>query len=178
MDVVELHDERADPRHSLEQFPHGPERLLNGVGGIGEPDGRSHVLGNGSGVGIAGDERFDLGLGLPGLILLGDAGGLLHRLGERPEGDALPVRETPRPGHSGPISDTAGEFQRQSRLAEPGLTDDGYEMARALGAGSVQRGPQEQQLLLPADDGRRETTGHAGRLRGHVFESPRPDGLT
>src|SRR5207244_9513443 len=79
-------------------------------------------------------------------------------LHERPEGDAVAVRETAARNGPGFVTNVVGELGRESRLADSRWADDGDEAARPIGDRARESISQRAQLLGPPDDARVEAT--------------------
>ena len=98
-----------------------------------------------------------------------DRGSLADDLGDRPEGDSLPVREAT------PVQNARVDAQAQlglgdkARLANPRLANEGQEPAATLGARLVESRFQPAELLFAANEWGRSRS--RSRRRGDVAEA-------
>ena len=128
---------------------------------------------------IAVDELLDSRVGC---LVLGDQGAHPHHLGERPVGDRVAVCEAaaPVPPHVGdePV-EVLLELPGESRLPDPGHSDDREEVGLALVGGGVEQLLDEAKLAVAADEGRLQ----AGRpslatdVGDDAQRTPEPEGL-
>ena len=137
----------------LEEAQPGGEVLV--AGGLRRPPGRAARAGAAQPRRGPRPRQDLLELGLDGRAVVGleDAGVSLHDLAERPEGDALAVRQAAAlaPGDQlGARVDVAQELGDQARLADAGLADD------------------------EGDLGRRGSTAFSRRARGRTSSISRP----
>ena len=96
--------------------------------------------------------------GFVGRVGLEDSGVGLHDLAERPERDAVPVREAaalPPVDELGPVVDPGAELREQAGLADAGLAGDRDELDLRLADHALERVLEQTQLAVAADERRR-----------------------
>ncbi len=149
VDVVEEDDDRSVGGKQLEEAADAPEQLGQLERGRAEPDrrgdGRQHRIG------VITEQRGDAPDRQLGRIVVADPGGLAHDLGDRPERDAVPVREASSPEDPRARHHRPDELPRQAGLADARLADDGHHPAFELRDRLVECRAQEAHLRLPAD---------------------------
>ncbi len=134
-------------RQPLEQPPGRREGLLDRVRRLDQADRGADALRE---VGLAGD-RLQLGHGELPRVVVRDAGGLPHDLGERPERDPVAVGEA-APVERAHVAAGAGEeLAEQARLADAGRAEHRHELRPALPPGSLERVLQHGELVVPPD---------------------------
>jgi len=95
LEVVENDDDGTAPPQPFQEPANGPERLLQPRHRtLDSHHGRDPLFDQRTVLG-SGDDGVDLGAGFDLRVVVGDAACVLHELGHRPEGDALPVRQAP-----------------------------------------------------------------------------------
>ena len=93
--------------------------------------------------------------GFEGRVRLEDAGLGLHDLTERPERDAVAVRQAPSLAPADeirPAVDFLAELPDESALSDAGLGDDGDELRRRLAEGTRERLAEQRELGVAADE--------------------------
>jgi hypothetical protein len=163
--VLEEEDERSLGRNALQEALPGRERLL-ALGGpaAGEPDQRSEARVEPDVIGFVSDGGAQPRLRAGGSVRLEDAGLRLDDLAERPEGDALPVGQAPPLAPEDQLRavvDPRAELGEQTRLADSRLAGEGDELDVRLPQHALERIPEEAELVLTADEGRRGRRGDA-----------------
>ena len=103
-----------------------------------------------------GEQRRELGARFLGRVLEVDVGGLAHHLAQRPEGDAVAVREAAAAHDARARAGARDDLARQPRLADAGVADQRDEARRSGLRHLAQRLVDRLQLLLAADDRRVE----------------------
>ena len=88
-------------------------------------------------------------------VVVGDARGDLHHLGDRPVGDALAVRQA-APGQDRRALDAVDELPREPRLADPGGAVHGHEVRAPVSHRAGERVVQQLELLLAPDERHRD----------------------
>ena len=126
--VVDDGDERPVGGQDLEQPPHAPEHLLDGVHRPHEPDRRRDAVGH---LGVAAGERGELAARALGRVVLADVRRGAHGLGNRPERDPVAVGQAAAAHDHRRAAEAVGELAQQARLADAGLADDGHDAAAA-----------------------------------------------
>ena len=153
--VLEDEDERPFVRQALEEAAPGGERLVTGVaGGLrtgGKPDERPEVrLDPGVGDGVR-----ELAGRLCLVVAVEDSGLRLDHLAERPEGDALSVRQTAPvpPGDQVRVAlDRAVQLEDEPALPDPGHTDERDELRRALAQRARERILEQRDFAGATDE--------------------------
>ena len=128
------------------------------------------------------DGRSDLPRGGRRLLTLGDAGAHAHHLGERPEGDALPVGEAAPAVPPDVFLDTVHVLEvlpAEPRLADAGDADDGHELRPALVGRGVEDLLHEPKLAVAPDERRLQADRLEGAAAagGHAKGAPERDRL-
>ena len=150
VDVLEEHDERSHRCEPLEELASPPVELLHRERLLREPDRRRDARDTSSS-----SSRAPASVRVLRRVALGDPRGLADGLGERPERDAVAVREAAAAQDHGLPLDRPDELVDQPRLADAGLADDGHEprpVSARLGKGVA----QDCELAVAADHGRVE----------------------
>jgi hypothetical protein len=99
-------------------------------------------------------------------LLIGAPGELLDHLGQRPERNALAVRQATADHDRRRLPGVGEEAPDQARLADPRGTHDGHRAATALARGVVEGHAQRAQLELAPDHAdRRSVERRLGRRR-------------
>ena len=154
VDVLEHEHERLRLRELLRPRARGPRDLLLAALAL---DGLEHADGEPEQIG----DRLVLAalaqLSLRGLerIVVGDAGGRLHHLGERPVRDALAVGQAAAEQHRRAL-ETGDELAREAALPDAWIAVE-REQRRAAVADGAREGVLEQlELALAPDERRRE----------------------
>ncbi len=98
-------------------------------------------------------EDHQLLLRLGAVVVVGDPGGGLHHLGERPVGDALAVREAAPDEHRRAL-ERGDELAREPALAHAGLAVERDEVGAAVADGALVRVAEQLELALAADERR------------------------
>ena len=113
------------------------------------------------------------------IVLAGDTRVLAHDLHERPIGDAGAIREAPATENVRAVGarDPREGLAHQTRLADPGIADDGEEVRPPLVAHPLERFEQHPELTLPADELRAHRGQTAGLLRDEAARPDRPECL-
>jgi hypothetical protein len=110
------------------------------------------------------------------IVRLGDRGRLTNDLAERPERDAVAVRQTV-PAQDGRLAVSAGnERLDEPGLAQAGLAEHGDDLAGVRGDGVVERGIDDRELDL-ASDHRPVKPARDADLSAHGVQLVRRDGL-
>ena len=135
--------------HVLEEAPHPPGKLLHRERLGPEADHRAEPLRHVRAGRIC--QRRELREGVVGIIVVDDAGGVLQRLCERPERDAVAIGQAPALESERAVGDPAEELGHEARLSDPRVRDDGHEAGGRSGHGLVEGGLECVQLALPAD---------------------------
>ena len=155
--VLEDEDERPLRGEILEEPPPSRERLAATVaarlGGAREPDERPQVQ-HDPGVGHA---VVELPLGALGRVGLEDPKLGLDHLAERPERDAVAVRQAPALPPRDDVRvglDQVVELEHEPALADPGNADERHELHGALLAGARERVREHVELAAPPDERR------------------------
>jgi hypothetical protein len=84
--------------------------------------------------------------------------GGLDRLRDRPERDPFAVGQTPAGQRSRAIADQRRKLAHQTRLAHPGVADDGRHSTRAERHGFFERLLEPRQLFVSTDERRVQAT--------------------
>ena len=142
MDVVQDDDQRSFARERLEQPAEAPGDLLRRGDALTER--RAESIRSELGVAVLAEGRSQVA------DLRGD-------LRERPVGDPLPVGEAAADQNA--CLGALDELARETRLADPGRADDGCELRRARLDRTRERALQRLELVLPANEGRRDRAG-------------------
>ena len=148
MDVVEQDDDRSIRGQDLEEPADAPEQLGQLEWLITpEPDRRGQPIEDL----LVPDERPDLRPGHVGRVVLVDRGRRADELDDRPERDAVAVRQTPPAGDEGLGPDGPQELLGEPRLADPGVAEQGRHPARPAADRLLVRGAQLVELRLATD---------------------------
>src|SRR4029079_18107892 len=103
-------------------------------------------------------------------IVVGDAGGSLHHLSERPVRNALAIGQ--RAPHEHPRSfDAVEELAREPALSDARFAVDGEEVRAAVPQAAVERVREEFELRLSSDE-RGAWAEHTYRTVEKVHEAP------
>ena len=149
MEVVDDDDQRPAGRDRLDQPARRPECLFDRERARGQPDGGLEPLRHSA---VGGEHRPDpLARGLR-RILVGDAGCLPDHLGQRPERDALAVRQAPAAQDRDAVG-AAHELLQQARLPDAGWSEDRHEPGPAS-SGRFGKGGVQGRQFGPAPDHR------------------------
>jgi hypothetical protein len=106
-------------------------------------------------------------------IVIGDPGGGLDHLGERPVRDALAVGQRPARKH-GRAFETFDELLREPALADARVAVDREQLRAAIADGAFVRVLQQLELRLAADEGRRDAAALRCAVE-HRLGPPRPN---
>jgi hypothetical protein len=180
LDVFEDHHDRVRVAQPLEKEPPGSEHVLRlprlallQTEEMGQPRLDPALLG---GIGdVLGNALAQLAAGRLGIVGLGDPRAHADHLGERPIRDTLAVREAAAamPAHRlRQAVHVLLELPRESRLADPGDSDDRDEMGLALLRRCMEELLHQAELPLPAHEGRIEP----GRPQGAAAAGGDADG--
>ncbi len=96
-----------------------------------------------------------------------------EHLGERPEGDALSVRQAAPDQHLRADVQLGDELAHEPALADSGVADERDELGAALPADAVERRSQEDELVVATDERRCEAR-HTARLHGFAVGLDEP----
>ena len=138
-----------------EPSPRGEQLLAFGGGGRLDPEQRQQPLAEPGALVPLGEHRLELALRDVGRVGLQDPGVGLHDLPERPERDALPVREasTLAPGDElGLGVDVGAELGDDPALAEPRFAHHRDELGRVRGHRLVEDALQQREVDLAPDE--------------------------
>jgi hypothetical protein len=125
MDVLEDQYERLLAREALEELSDGPERLLARADVGREAHRAGDPGGDELGVLVRSEDPRNAGLDVIPDLRVQD-------LRERPERDALAVREAAADEHQGVVGERGGELAAQARLADPRRAEDREQLGAAL----------------------------------------------
>ena len=158
VEVVEHQDQGALGRHDLERSPNGPEGFLGGRGGGRDAHQAGDLTGERRSFRILTEQPPQLDQRLARGLLVGDGGGVLEGLRQRPERDAVPIGETPAVDDERLRGGGREELVDQPGLAHAGRAEDREEIAHALRYGLLERLVQEAALALAAHHRRIKTS--------------------
>ena len=149
-----LHDEDDLPvgGEVREEAPHRPEQLLDGERLDGQPERRRESRRDAVARRVG--ERGKLRCRLRCVVVVDDPGLCLHRLGDRPERDAVAVRQAAPAEREGTTRCGLEELRREPRLADPGIAGQRDESAASRRGRLVQRARKRRELLAAADERR------------------------
>jgi hypothetical protein len=119
-----------------------------------DPDQREQPLPEPRAVFAGGEDVVELRLRDGRGVRLEDPGMRFHDLAQRPEGDPLPVRETPAltPGREfGPRIEVREQLDHQTALPQAGFPGDGHELGRSAGDRLVEDALEEREVDLATD---------------------------
>jgi hypothetical protein len=168
--VLEDHQQRAPPRQ-----------------GFQEPAGRPEGLGGVEGQSLAGVQRRGQPLGHLGRVRLGleqrlqlvmgtlTRAGLVDQLPQRPEGDALAVRQAAAGQHGRVRGDRLRQFVHQPGLADASLTEHGSDQRGLVLQDPRERLAEPVQLAVAARQ-RRLEADRQGPSAGSRRQQPEPAG--
>ncbi len=171
VDVLEEEDERLDVRDALHDLACRPRDLLRAALSferLHQPCRKPENVGHG----LLGAALAQLLERFLERIVVGDAGGGLDHLAERPVRDALAVRQRAPHEHARSL-DTVEELACQPALPHTGLAVDREEVGAAVPQAAVERVREELELRFPPDE-RRAWAERANRAVEHVNQPPGP----
>ena len=157
VDVLEHDHPRSYPRERGEQSPRTPEELLDRKRLARQAERRRHAR-DGRGPFLLGHARLEARASRGGFVVLSDARGVAHYLGERPERDALAVRQAPAAVHSRHVRDAGRESVDEMRLPGTRVGDRRDEAALARLDRLVERRAQDGELSPATDEGAQAAT--------------------
>ena len=151
VDVLDAHDDRPPGAQRLQEAPGSPEDLTDRKALRREPDYRADPIADVGTSVHAFKHRPELSERDLGRVLIDDPGRRPSDLDERPERDAVAVRQAPALEHGGRLTDLALEGLEQERLAHPGFAEERRQPGAAV-AGDVSELPAQLLELLVAPD--------------------------
>ena len=162
VEVFEHENGRPIGGERLQVPPPGRERLLpaDARDFVLRADERREPLRDPRSIGLVVDEVRDVSQLLEGLgrrVRLEDARLGLHDLAERPERDAVAVRQAPSLAPADeirPAVDLLAELPDEPALSDAGLGDDGDELRRRLAQRTRERLAEQRELGVAADEER------------------------
>ena len=177
LDVVEHGHERALRAEVLEQLADPPEGLLDGGAPGVDAEERHEPLGDERGVAVGAEELGDLAPRQLGPVALADPGGVHEGRRDRPERDALAVREAAPLDDGRLVAEPGRELVAEARLARTGRAEHGDDLARPLGRDAREGVLEPAELALAADEVRREVPRPAARAGDDLVQLPRDERL-
>ncbi len=128
MNVVDDHDHRPASRHRLQERPDAPEELGHRELFVVPAERGAHAPGD---LGVVG-QNLEVPHRRVRSLLRPDSCGVANDLHQRPEGDALPVRQTPTSEHGGSVLGAGEHLPHEPALPHTGLAQHGGEPAAAV----------------------------------------------